>query len=508
MMKLILIIAIALFSTVSPAEIKKAEVEEQVTEFKESKFLQVDAFDIPKDLKVIENQIAQNAIDVIILTGKYTVNYSAMRPDGYNKNYLNFYGVKVSILPIKESSSEYVLKLFYYNWTTNKYDKTITRRISKYNVLNEMRFAMFDLILGPDVVKENRDILEKKNFERIQAVREMVEEQEKREKKRKKEETEAQGLKKNQPQRNEDEQTEEKLKRETKKKAEQTEETIESENQKQAKVDSGIIPSSGKAGPAPEDEEAELEIKKSQSAAEKLSKKKVAEKEIEEKKTEPTVNAPQVSTPEPEKQEPGTPKTVSFSLNAGVRFDSVDASGLIQAKTNLNYLNLGADYRTDVLAKYPWGYGFSLNAGIPVKKEKYQISVSRALEGGVFKTFLSKFRLGGGVEYSSLVFANLPGAGEGLKIVQNDLLYGKFKFSIQFNLFSKEMLAGVEHGTSFSQKSNVNKQISVTKDAFFFQTQVKGDHSAELRVTQSNFTGYFSGKSSGLALLYVYNFGN
>jgi hypothetical protein len=489
------------------AENKKSETEDSIAEFKETKFLQIDPFEIPKELKVIENQIAQNTFDVIILTGKYTLSYSEKRPEGYNKNYRNFFGLKISILPLKENASDYVVKLLYYNWTTNKYDKTLTKKISKYNILNEMRFAMYELILGPAIVNENRDIIERKNFERIQAVRQTIEEQEKREKQKKKQKKEALEKKQEKPEaKPDDEMEEEKLKREAKKKEEKKKDSEEKEEEEGSKSGRGKA-ASGNAGDPPELEEPELKSKKNNPSSEKTAKKKVADKKAEEKKTEPFLNSASIA-PELEKPDPPTPKTIAFNLNAGLRIENVEAIGLIQTKTNLNYLNLGADYRTDMLAKYPWGYGFSLNAGIPVKKEKYQISVSRALEGGVFKTFYSNFRVGGGFEYSSLVFANLAGAGEGLKIVQNDLLYGKLKFSLQFNLLNREMLAGAEFSTSLSQKSDINKAISVTKNVFFYQAQIKGDHSAELRVSQSTFTGYFSGKASGVAVLYVYNFGN
>lgn len=509
MRKFFFLLFLALATQMVFAENKKSETEDSMAEFKETKFLQIDPFEIPKELKVIENQITQNSLDVIILTGKYTLSYSEKRPEGYNKSYRNFFGLKISILPLKENSSDYTVKIFYYNWTTNKYDKTLTKKISKYNILNEMRFAMYELILGSAIVGENRDIIERKNFERIQAVRQTIEEQEKREKQKKKQKKEALEKKKDKPVAlPDDEMEEEKLKREAKKTVEKIQDTEENEENKEGGSKSDKIKStSGSAGDPPELEEIELQSKKNNSSSEKPAKKKVADKRAEEKVTEPVINSQSIA-PELEATDPPTPKTIAFNLNSGLKFETVDAIGLLQTTTNLTYLNLGADYRTDVHAKYPWGYGFSLNAGIPIKKEKYQISVSRALEGGIFKTFFSNLRVGAGVEYSSLVFVNLPGAGEGLKIVQNDLLYGKLKFSLHFNLLNREMLAGGELCTSLSQKSDVNKEISVTKNVFFYQTQIKGDHSAEVRVSQSTFTGYFSGKASGVVVLYVYNFGN
>jgi hypothetical protein len=302
---------------------------------------------------------------------------------------------------LKENNSEYVVKLFYYNWTTNKYDKTITKRISKYNILNEMRFAMYELILGPGIVRENRDTIERKNFERIQAVRQGIEEQEKRDKQKKKEQKKELEKKKEKLEAEaENEEQEEKLKREAKKKEEKKKEEEDKEEDKEEVKKNKSKAPAGQTGDPPELEEQDPKTKKNRPSSERAAKKKVADVKADDKGAEPLSNRGVMVPPELEKPEPPTPKTVAFSLNSGLRFETVDATGLIQAKTNLNYLNLGADYRTDVLAKYPWGYGFSLNAGIPIKKEKYQISVSRALEGGVFKTFFSNFRVGAGFEYS------------------------------------------------------------------------------------------------------------
>lgn len=505
MIRTSLAVIFLVLSTFSFSAENKTEGKEQIEEFKSANFLQVDPFEIPSELKVIENQISQNAIDVIILTGKYTVSYSEKRPEGYNKNYKNFFGVRISIYPVSKESTEYSLKLHYYNWVTNKYDKVITKRISKYNVLNEMRFAMYDLILGSDFVRENRDTLERKNFERIQAVREMVEDQARREKKKKKEDQELAEKKKMEKAQKKAE-PEEKLKREERKKKSSQKEEEEPEDAEAEKR--SLKEGETSQNKAPEEETEELQMKKNPLSSAKSAKKKELEKKLNEAKNEKfAIDAGEVQ-PEMPAIEPPTPKTITFNLNSGLRFETVDANGLIQARTNLTYLNLGADYRADFQAKYPWGYGFSLNAGIPVKKEKYQISVSRALEGWAFKTFFSRLRIGAGVEYSSLIFANLPSAGEGIKIVQNDLLYGKLKFSIHFNVYDKEMSLGAEYGSSLSQKSNFNKAISVTKDAVFFQTQIKGDHGAAVKFFQSTFTGEFTGKSSGAAILYVYNFGN
>jgi hypothetical protein len=161
------------------------EAEQATKEFKESKFLQIDSLDLPIELKKIEDDVKQNLVDVIIHSRTHTPVFSQKRESGYTDSYKKFHGLKVEISPYKDIIDFYYLKLFYYNWTTNKFDKTLTRKISKYNVLNEVRFALYELLLGKEFVNEHKDEIEKQNFDRIQDVREAINIQKKSEKKEK-----------------------------------------------------------------------------------------------------------------------------------------------------------------------------------------------------------------------------------------------------------------------------------------------------------------------------------
>jgi septal ring factor EnvC (AmiA/AmiB activator) len=169
------------------AKKETTEQEDIANEFKEAKFLQVDSLKIPKELTRIEEQIKQNAIDVVIHSRTHTPVFAQKLPKGYTESYTKFHGLQVEIVPIPKDEDFYSLNFFYYNWTNRKVDKRLSIRISKYNVLNEMRFGLYELLLGKQYIIDNKDALEKQNFDRIQAVRKTVEEREKEERQKKKE---------------------------------------------------------------------------------------------------------------------------------------------------------------------------------------------------------------------------------------------------------------------------------------------------------------------------------
>lgn len=503
MIKILIAAFIIQISFFSFALDKKTETNESAEEFKESKFIQIDPVDIPEELKVIEDQITQNSIDVIILSGKHTVVYSQKREEGYNKNFKNFYGLKVSVYPLKDDPDFFVLKLFYYNWITNKFDKNLSKRISKYNVLNELRFAMYELYFGKSFVQDNKDALEKKNFDRIQAVRKMVEEQKKQEKKqakKKKEQQEKEAIDKK------NEEVSEKLKREERKKKDKNKKddiaSSEIENQVKAKE-------KGEDDIVDESEDLAIEIGEPENSSPGKSgnKKKKIKNEIKNTVIENELKDPAASL-EPLGDGTFVPKTVEFKFISGVSQESVETKGILTVKTNLRYLNLGASYRAENQTAWPWGYTIAMNAGIPIKKENYQISVARSLEGGLHVKVKDGLSLSIGLEYSSLPFVNLAGPGEGLKAIQNDIAYGKIGLDYSFSIRRREAHIGVEFSQSLSHKSNIEKSIQTQRTSFYLKSDIIGQHGVILSLFKTQIDGQFTGNSSGGTILYSYKFGN
>ena len=146
--------------------------------FAEAKLLQIEKMDIPLDLKSIEGQLRENVVDVIIHSKNHMPVFSQVKPAVTTNNHKSFHGLNIKILTLADKDF-YSLQMFYYNWTTNKSDKKLKKKISKYNVLNELRFATYEILLGKQWVLDNKDKIEKRNFERIIVIRKIIESQKK-----------------------------------------------------------------------------------------------------------------------------------------------------------------------------------------------------------------------------------------------------------------------------------------------------------------------------------------
>ena len=180
-MKFFLIFIILLMTVTVMAQTSTPEMKE----FSEANYLQIDELEVPKGIQRVEQQLRENVIDVIIHSKTHMPIFAQKREKGYSQNYKKFYGINIKILPILKDEDFYMLNLFYYNWTTNKFDKKLEKKISKYNVLNELRFATYEILMGKQWVQDNKDKIENRNFERIQAVRQVITEQDLRNKKKK-----------------------------------------------------------------------------------------------------------------------------------------------------------------------------------------------------------------------------------------------------------------------------------------------------------------------------------
>lgn len=147
------------------------EQQETLNEFKGTQFLQLDKLVIPKELQNIEEEIRQNAVDTIIASKTHTQVFSETREAGYTSSYTRFFGLNIEMKEDEKDKDYENIRLFYYNWTTNSADKEIKRKISKFNLLNELRFAILELLNGTDYVKDNYDNIQRQNYARIKSIR-------------------------------------------------------------------------------------------------------------------------------------------------------------------------------------------------------------------------------------------------------------------------------------------------------------------------------------------------
>ena len=484
----------------APAKKITTEQEAVLNDFKDTKFLQVDHLDVPPELRRIENQIKQNALDVIIISRTHTPVYAQKREAGYSESYKKFHGLEIQIVPIPKEQDFYSLNFFYYNWTTRKFDKRLRKRISKYNVLNEMRFALFELLMGKKFVDEHKDQIEKQNFERIVNVREGEEVQLIGERKKKK----LDKIKEDELEEKNEEKKQNKLKREELEKKEKALESAAKVEEQKAQSASELKKEDD-AENKDEDSSSLAKLKSKDGGGRKKGLKKNDSKSSLNEESKLDIQPP---IPDPE----GGDKIPSISTLyafANIFDENVTSDGLLHASTHLRYLGFGARYVQEQDTSMPRGMRFVVQTGLPIKKENYAFPVYRSVETEIYKRkIFNHVKILAGLDLSPLYFVNLPEAGEGLKVLENDIIWAKGGLGLTFEAFGKEIDLRALMYKSLSCKSNVNKILSGNAMAMSLYYQHNQKHGGEIAYHKSSFVGDLTVDSQSLYFSYIYKFEN
>lgn len=480
-----------------------SEQEEIMKNFKETKFLQVDQLDLPEELKKIEEQLRQNLVDVIILSKTHTPVYAQKREDGYTDQYKKFHSANLIISKIPNVEDYYALKISYKNWTTNKFDKSITKRISKYNVLNESRFAMFELLLGREVVQKHRDVLELENFKRIQAVRQSIEEQKKidrRERLKKQEQEEEKKFLE------EESKKKNKLKREEKEKIQKLnsqkkdDEDTDNNLSKNDTNDSDVDPSKN-----------ELEAIKATSETNKMRRKKreTTKETKESSKEESSLAASNQETEPPNKDKFYEFKNTIYAYSSLFNQATNSEALKVLTTTNVRYLSIGSKIVGIQEREYPIGYQIEFQAGVAIKKQNYKFPVLRQIDGDFFiSELIPSLSLMAGIEYSPLFFVSLPGFGETLQVFENDFFWGKFGGSLKHTFFNKNFELTGAFYKSLAMKSNLSRSLDGTKLSVGLGFGFDSKKSVYVSFQKLYLTGDVDNDSSSMALNFYYKFEN
>lgn len=483
------------------------EEEDALNEFKETKFLQLDKLDVPKELTRIEEQIRQNALDVIISSKTHTPIYAQKREEGYSESYKKFHGLEIQIVPIPGDQDFYSLNFFYYNWTNRKFDKHLRKRISKFNVLNELRFGLYELLLGKKFVDEHKDEIEKQNYDRIQAVRENELAQARIDRKKKKLEKKLKEEKELKLSREEEDKKKSKLTRgEKDKKDKNSINPTEQSNQTSAAVSVAPTEDFEDVKVEDPDEPEKLKEKPEVEKKRKAPKKPALPKMTKEEPAPATPPIPEIPKPEVGETIPTTSSLYAF---VNIFNDSVTADGYLHTTTHLRYLGFGARYIQEQETAMPRGMRFSLKVGLPIKKDNYSFPIYRAFETEIYKRkILNHFQLFAGIDLSPIYFVNLANPGEGLKVFENDIFWLKGGIGFNQEIFGKEIELRTLFLKSLSGKSNQKKSIGGTSLAFTGYYQHTKKHGVEITYQKSNMVGDLLVASQSLYFSYVYKFEN
>lgn len=493
-------------SPVANIPIKKEEASSEMKEFSDGNYLQIDEIDIPEGLSRIEDQLRENVIDVIIHSKTHMPIFAQKRPEGYSANYKKFHGMNVRILPLKDEEDFYSLKLFYFNWTTNKFDKNLTRKISKYNVLNELRMATYEILLGKQWVVDNKEKIESRNFDRILAVRQVIDQNARLKKKKDREE-----LKKQEMEEEAEEIKRERrlIKREDKLKKDKKKNEEQSQNQEQ-----NIESTSSENSEKTNENDVELvalapsENSKQVSGNKKLSSQAKINKTPNPAEAEDGVVPPlPFEIPVPDN---GPPKKSLFYGIANYFQESTEVKGLIATKTDLKYIGVGGTF---ILEKetipYPTGMRFSIQAAMPIFKEKYSFPIYRSIESEYFVSkIFSHVRFFAGLDFVPLYFVTLPSEGLGLQVYENDFLWAKAGLGLDGHVFDHSYELRLTYLKSIVMKSNQTDKFSATKTQASSYLQIHKSHGAEIAFSTTAATGAFEVSSSKIGISYIYKFEN
>ncbi len=479
----------------------KSEKTPEKKEFAEASYLQIDQLDVPKGIKRVEDQLRENVIDVIIHSKTHMPIFAQKREEGYSKDYKKFYSLNIRILPIKGDDDFFSLQLFYFNWTTNKFDKRLVRKISRYNVLNELRIATYEILLGKHWVMDHKDEIESRNFNRIQAVREVLNEQEKRRKKEQKEE----------------EKKKEELEEQKKRKSERTLLKRE-EREKPLKKESVEEKEEEEAESVPKNKEDELSAQADTDpfSLEEMQNKKLASSANVRKKTKTShlaeepeavveTPAPVFSTPPP----PGIPKKSHLYGFANFFQEAVDINGILPTSTNLKYFGGGGRFILETQEEHPTGFRFSIQAATPIFKEEYKFPIYRGVESEYFiSNLFGHLKIYGGLDYTPVYFVGLPDEGLRFQVYENDFLWAKIGAEVTGVLYERKVEARLNFHKSIASMSNQKGSFDATKLSFSLYSQIKNNHGAEINFSSMNADGPFQVIAKKVALAYVFKFEN
>jgi len=349
---------------------------------------------------------------------------------------------------------------------------------------------------------DNKDQIESRNFDRIQAVREVISQNERMRKKKQKEEEKK---KEQLEEENEKKRTRNLIKREERvkksKKEEEQEVNDSPENEPNPGKESVDVVTTD-----PEIEKMKLEENQQKSrSASKASRPKKKSAIVPEGEMVLEEQAPIL----PDNPIPGLPKKTYLYGFANYFQEDIEIGGIIETSTTLKYLGAGGKFILENQEIYPTGMRFSIQAATPIFKEKYKFPIYRAVESEYFiSKLLGHVKLFAGLDFVPVYFVGLPEAGLGFQVYENDFLWGKIGAEVTGNLFERSFEMRAVFSKSLVSKSNQKGAFDATKLAFSAYSQIKNNHGAEINISSMNASGPFTVASNKIALSYVYKFEN
>lgn len=491
------------------------------------KFLQIEDIIIPGTLDEIDFEIRQNTIDVILNSPKY-IFLTSKRDKVVNKNYRDYNSLKVELK--RTTSKSYVADIHLENWYSAKYDRKFKVILSKYNLLTDLRMGIYELLYGKVYVRKNREKLIQYSAIRIKKIKELSRNDSKGGNKSNSKTSGGKGKKKP-----EDDLVKEEKEEDQKQKPPQVggDSSADSsgskgdEKEKKEKQEEALAenPEDNKNKPKQGDENAE-DPNRGKTAKAKLEKGKTEDvdqvlvpDDIAKKKDADLRIAAARDTKKLEKAEESDANLKFFNsadlfdnpprifinkksiFSARLLYTSYNVqskNSLLSTSLDMSFLRFGATINIIEEKINPISYEFILLAGTSVENEIAQIPAWRTIEARASKFLFSNFlKIGVGVESSPYFFINVPIAGEGQNLYENDIIWVKGLAEVHFNIFRREFSFGGSYSQSILFSSSVeNYEASGLKTDFFVKYFFTKKYGAAFSSAGYNFTGTDQGETA------------
>jgi hypothetical protein len=375
-----------------------------------------------------------------------------------------------------------------------------------------MRFGLYELLLGKQYIIDNKDSLEKQNFDRIQAVRKTVEEREKEERQKKKEkkkleeELEQKKLKKKE---RDNERNRTKLLRFEKQEKSTDKDDKRFEDSDDPKMLDGDNLGLNVENPEKKSKSDELAAPPVQKLSDDKKKVKNDKADQNDRELDENGNPVNPNAPNFDNFSVNIPEKSSFYAFGSLFEDKNDSRGIVPVGTNLRYLGFGARYVQEQVSDTPRGMRFALRSGIPIKKDNYDFPVYRAFETEITRGNLLKyFKAFLGMDYSPIIFVNVPTSGEGLQVFENDIFWAKFGLTYLPSIFGKDLEIRAAFLKSLLVNSNQKKEFSGTSLIFSTYYQHTSKYGFEISYQKTYLVGDLDVEAKAFSFSYVYKFEN
>ena len=172
-------------------------------------------------------------------------------------------------------------------------------------------------------------------------------------------------------------------------------------------------------------------------------------------------------------------------------------------------MGFGARYISEDISNHPRGYRFSINAGVPIRKQGYKFPIYRAFESEISDSKLLKnLQVFIGLDYTPSYFLGLPELNKGYQIIENESYSLKLGIGYAPTFLDKRLNLRIKYLRDVVSKSSLVKNLNANSFAFTAFYQHIRSHGFEFNIESKNISGDIKVSSLKSTFSYVYKFEN